>query len=596
MSAQPAVPERETAPDADARGAGGSAAPVVVARSVGRRFRSVVAVEGVSIEVSAGEIFGVVGADGSGKTTLLQMLAAILDPTAGRCEVLGFDTVRQSEEVTARIGYMSQGFTLYERLTVAENLTFAAAVRDVEPLEREARRKRLLAMAGLDRFTGRRAGALSGGMKKKLALCTNLIHEPRVLLLDEPSLGVDPRSRRELWTLLEDFRSRGAAIMLSTSYMDEAGRCDRVLFLHEGRVLAVGSPRDLTARVAGSVFEVDTADPAGVERRLASIPGVRGIARRPRKVRFLLEESAQGGDARATGLRQLPGARAATPQLEDLFASAASATTESAADGGAALPVPGEEIAGVATGPTVRVRGVTCRFGSFIAVNDVSLELAPGEVFGFLGPNGAGKTTFIRVLCGLQPFQAGSVEVAGVDVGRDAKSLRRHIGYMSQRFSLYPDLTVMENLEFFAGVYGLDAPARSAAIIWAQATAGLGGLDDRRVSAISGAVRQRLALACSVMHRPRVLFLDEPTSGVDPLSRHRFWRLVQDLAHSGVTIFVTTHYMEEASYCERLGLMLDGRLMAVGSLEELRSREQLPADASVETLFLHYTERAPAAA
>lgn len=566
--------------------------PVVIARDLTRAFRSTLALDRVSFEIAPGEIFGVVGADGSGKTTLLQMLAAILDPTGGVCQVLGFDTVKQADQVTARIGYMSQGFTLYERLTVEENLAFAAAVRSVErPLWRQ-RRARLLKMAGLERFTERRAGYLSGGMKKKLALCTNLIHEPRVLLLDEPSLGVDPLSRRELWMLLEDFRRQGAAIVLATSYMDEAERCERVLFLHEGRALALGAPAQLKAQVAGRVFEIEATQIAALEERLAAEAPVRGFARLPGKIRFQLEREAT--DASSL-LERLGNAQPVPPQLEDLFAVVAPVGATAKV---IAMPLTRESSATGATpvATTVRAQSVTCRFGDFTAVNDVSLELKAGEVFGFLGPNGAGKTTLIRILCGLQPFQAGAVEVAGVDVRREAKRLRSRIGYMSQRFSLYPDLTVMENLEFFAGVYALTAAERMEALTWAVETAGLHGLGHRKVSEISGAVRQRLALACSVMHRPQVLFLDEPTSGVDPLSRHRFWRLVHTLAEQGITAFVTTHYMEEAAYCHRLGLMFQGRLVALGSIDELRAQERLPETSRVEELFLHYIERAREAA
>lgn len=572
-------------------------APVVAARVLSRRFRSVVALDQVSFDVSLGEIFGVVGADGSGKTTLLQMLAAILDPTAGGCQVLGFDSVRQADAVTARIGYMSQGFTLYERLTVAENLAFAAAVRSVPPQLLQARRERLLKMAGLERFTDRRADRLSGGMKKKLALCTNLIHEPKVLLLDEPSVGVDPLSRRELWALLEDFRRRGAAIVLATSYMDEADRCDRLIFLHEGRTLALGSPRDLKETVAGTVFEVDTIDPVGVEQRLGANPAVRGMARLPGKVRFQLGKTEGGGLPPAA---DVPGARAVLPLLEDIFAATTPADHRGADRAKMqAMSTPSAVTGQARSAPpmvTVCARGVTCRFGDFTAVDDVSLELKAGEVFGFLGPNGAGKTTLIRILCGLQSFQSGEVTVANLNIPRDAKALRWRIGYMSQRFSLYPDLTVMENLEFFAGAYELRAAARAGALAWAVDTAGLHGLGNRRVSEISGAVRQRLALACSVMHQPSVLFLDEPTSGVDPLSRHRFWRLVHDLASQGITAFVTTHYLEEAAYCHRLGLMLQGRLIGIGSLAELRTREGLSGESSVEDMFLRYIAAAREAA
>ena len=569
---------------------------LVSARGLGRRFGATVAVAQIALEVFPGEIFGVVGADGSGKTTLLQMLAAILDPTEGSCQVLGFDTVRQAAAVTGRIGYMSQGFTLYERLTVAENLDFAARVRNVDAAAFDERQRRLLAMAGLERFVDRRAERLSGGMKKKLALCANLIHQPRVLLLDEPSLGVDPVSRRELWNLLEGYRREGAAIVMATSYMDEADRCDRLLFLHECRVLTLGTPAELKARVRDSVFEIESPDPASIERALTMQPEVGAFARLPGRVRFYWR-AAPTIDVPSFP-PALANARRADPRLEDVFAATAplnppptrgaiSVTPPSLG----AQPVPARipEV-------TVRARSLTCRFGDFTAVNDVTLELAAGEVFGFLGPNGAGKTTLIRILCGLQRYQSGDVEVAGLSVPRDARALRRRIGYMSQRFSLYPELTVMENIEFFAGVYGLRNRSRTEAVEWVVDTAGLQGLDSRRVSAVSGAVRQRLALACSVIHRPRVLFLDEPTSGVDPLSRHRFWRLVHDLAENGVTAFVTTHYLEEAAYCHRLGLMFQGRLIGLGTLATLSRDLGLAPSIGVEDLFLRAIARAQVAA
>jgi ABC-2 type transport system ATP-binding protein len=287
-------------------------------------------------------------------------------------------------------------------------------------------------------------------------------------------------------------------------------------------------------------------------------------------------------------------ARAVAPQLEDIFAAeVARADTL----GAVVTALPGLQFQdNDRHAATVRVSRVTCRFGDFVAVDDVSLELRGGEVIGFLGPNGAGKTTLIRILCGLQRFASGRVDVAGLDVAREAKALRWRIGYMSQRFSLYPDLTVMENLAFFAGVYELRGTTYADALAWAVETAGLQDIGDRKVGEISGAVRQRLALACSVMHRPRVLFLDEPTSGVDPLSRHRFWRLVHDLAEQGMTAFVTTHYLEEAAYCHRLGLMYQGRLIGMGSVAQLRAVEGLSESATVEDLFLHAIKRASDAA
>jgi ABC-2 type transport system ATP-binding protein len=506
---------------------------MVEARDLGHRFGHRQVLAGVNLKVAEQEIFGVLGPDGAGKSTLMQILAAILDPSEGSCRVLGFDTVRQSPEVTSRIGYMSQGFTLYDRLTVDENLAFAARVRGITGARWEQRRERLLDMAGLAPFGGRRAGKLSGGMRKKLSLCTNLIHQPTLLLLDELSLGVDPASRRELWQILREFRSAGVTIVVTTPYMDEAAYCDRLAVLNEGRILAVDTPRRL------------------------------------------IEAAREPGES-------------TPPTLEDVFVRLAGV---SAASGPASVSrQPARSVPGKMN-EAVIAKELTCRFGDFIAVDRVSIAVRSGEVFGFLGPNGAGKTTLIRAMCGLLRPSSGELRVAGVDVTLGRAELRRRIGYMSQRFSLYPDLTAGENLRFFAGVYGLGGRSRAEAISWASEMTGLRGMEDYGVAELSGSLRQRLALACSILHRPAILFLDEPTSGVDPLSRRRFWRLIQSLARDGMTVFITTHYLEEADYCDRLGLMFQGRLIALGAIADLRAGLPNAEGAGMEEIFMAYIDR-----
>ena len=564
------------------------AGPPVEVRDLGRRFGPVWAVRGLTFEVRPGELVGLVGPDGAGKTTLLQLLAAILDPSEGTCRVLGFDTVRQAPQVTSRIGYMAQGFTLYPRLTVAENLAFAARVRSVPRPLFEARRARLLAMAGLAPFLDRPEGALSGGMRKKLALCTSLVHEPPLLLLDEPGLGVDPLSRRELWRMLEEYRRRGTTIVFSTSYMDEAGRCEQVIFLDRGRMIARGSPETLRERARGRVFAVSSDRPSAVEAVLRSRPDVLGIQWRASDVRFVTRPDAAEPPERWKELRGLGRVVPAEPGMEDLFALLGG--------GEGAAVAPEEPVASVRTpggegSGRIVARELTRRFGNFIAVNRVSLTIAPGEIFCLLGANGAGKTTLIRLLCGLLPPSSGSAETAGVDVAEAPHRLRQRIGYMSQRFSLYLDLTVAENLAFFASAYGLPRRRAAETIGRAMAMTGLTGLGDERVDRLSGAVRQRLALACSILHRPSVLFLDEPTSGVDPLARFRYWRLIRSLAEAGVTVLVTTHYLEEAVYCNRVGLMHEGRLIAVGDLATLRGHFPDRALATPEDIFLAFIER-----
>ncbi|HDZ72274.1 MAG TPA: ABC transporter ATP-binding protein [Aurantimonas coralicida] len=563
---------------------------IIEAEGLGRRYRSLRALSDIDIKIGVGEIVGLVGPDGAGKTTLLQLFAAILDPSEGRCRVLGHDTVKQAARITSKIGYMAQGFTLYDRLTVAENLSFAAKIRGVPGNVAMARRRRLLDMAGLAPFLDRREGALSGGMRKKLALCANLIHEPRLLLLDEPGLGVDPLSRRELWLILGDFRLQGTTIVLSTSYMDEADRCDRVAFLDRGRLIALGRPEELRARAKGHVYAVVSDRPAEAEAALHGMAGVLGIQWRADSVRFVMKPDVdlpQSERARLDALGQLAPAE---PRMEDVFTILRGDEAAPDETAGAVVARPITDAAeGVPGG--IDTQGLTRRFGDFVAVGDVTLAIAPGEIFGLLGANGAGKTTLIRMLCGLLPPSAGSATVAGVDVLSDPRRLRQRIGYMSQRFSLYPDLTVGENLSFFARAYGLSRRDAREAIGWAAAMTGLGGQRGEMVARLSGAVRQRVALGCGILHRPAALFLDEPTSGVDPLARFRFWRLIRILAEEGMTVLVTTHNLEEAAYCHRLGLMDRGRLIATGDLPALRAHFPGRALETAEDVFLAFMER-----
>lgn len=558
--------------------------PVVVARQLGRRFGKHWAVRGVGVEVRRGEMLGVVGADGSGKTTLLQMLAAILDPTEGECRTLSHDTRRDAKRIAARLGYMTQGFTLYDRLNVEENLVLAARLRGV-PM-RDAypeRRKRLLGMAGLERFTSRTAGALSGGMRKKLSLCTNLIHEPELLILDEPGLGVDPISRRQLWQMLEQFRARGITVITATSYMDEAERCDRVMLLEGGAVLAIDTPANLRDGMAGRVFEIAGPAPIRIATELERTEGPRAIQVLPDRVRFQVPPLS----ADSPRLPLPDGAVPAEPTLEDVFAQ-----RESDAAPATELIEPVSPIAALGGGAGIVTDSLSVDFGSFRAVDHVSLTIERGQMLALLGPNGAGKTTLIRALCGLIRTAGGSGTVAGVPVGGDVHALRQRVGYMSQRFSLYLDLTPAENIEFFASAYGLGGAAARERCEWACAHTGVDCRPQKLVASMSGAERQRLALACAILHAPPVLFLDEPTSGIDPATRYRFWRLIRSLASGGMTILVTTHYLDEAAYCDRIAMMDAGRLVAAGTLAELRDAFADGARASVESLFVSALERA----
>ena len=552
---------------------------VVETSGLVRRYGGRAVLDGIDLRVAAGESFGIVGPDGAGKTTLLQILAAILRPSSGECRVLGEDVRAHPERVQARIGYMSQGFSLYDRLTVAENIAFGASIRDVPRGQFENRKRELLAMAGLERFEGRREGALSGGMRKKLALCVNLIHQPPLLILDEPSLGVDPLSRRELWTMLDRSRSEGRTLVFATSYMDEADASDRVLLLRDGKPLALGSPAELRELARGRVYRLTTAEPRALEQRLAAAPHVVSFQKvSTRDYRVQCAEPARLPDLDAE-------ARPAEPTMEDVFTVvSADGPTETTVQQPATPRQGGDEV-------LVSANHVTRRFGDFVAVDDATLQIRAGEVLGLLGPNGAGKTTLIRILCGLLPPSGGQASVAGFDVARSSDQVRSRIGYVSQKFSLFFDLTPRENLQFFARAYAVPRREMDERIAWASARAGLPEELTGLVGDLSSAVRQRLALACAIVHRPRVLFLDEPTSGVDPLSRFRFWRLISALAAEGVAVIVSTHYLEEATYCDTLTMMSDGRIIAMGTLDALKSELGLE-EARVQDVFLASIARA----
>lgn len=573
----------------DSVGPSGLEAPAIRARGLVRRFGDVEAVRGVDLEVRRGEVFGIVGPDGAGKTTLIQMLCGILDPTAGSASVLGLDTVRDAGRLGERVGYMSQAFSLYGTLSVAENIEFFADLRLVPAATRRERAERLLRFSRLEPFVGRLARQLSGGMQKKLALATTLVHGPEMLFLDEPTTGVDPVSRRDFWELVFEFVGGGVTVFVATPYLDEAERCGRVALMHEGRILALDTPAALKAALGGQTVEVVASDQGAALAALRRDPGVRDAQVFGRTIHARLVEGAGVGDIRSrlaeVGVA-LDGASAVAPSLEDVFVSLLDDAARGAADraappphapnaGGAqsaASPRSSLAARGSSGRPAVEVDALTRRFGKFVAVDRLSFTIGEGEVFGFLGPNGSGKSTTIRMLTGVLAPSDGVARVAGFDVAHEARRIKPVLGYMSQRFSLYNDLTAAENLDFFAGVYEVPAGERRARTAWALEMVGLAGRGSARVGSLSGGWKQRLALAAAIMHRPRVVMLDEPTSGVDPLSRRLFWDLIFQLAASGVTALVTTHYMDEAERCDRIALIAGGRLLALGSPAELRER------------------------
>ncbi len=551
----------------------------------------VAALTDVSIAAQAGRITGLIGPDAAGKTTLMRLAAGLLLPDRGEIRVLGIDVVAAPLDVQAAVGYMPQRFGLYEDLSVQENLELYADLHGVVARQRSERYQELMHMTGLGPFTGRLAGRLSGGMKQKLGLACTLVRTPRLLLLDEPTVGVDPVSRRELWGIINRLvEEEGLSVLLSTAYLDEAERCDEVVLMHAGRVLGQGSPRSFSDPMRGRAFHVSSPTLAKriLQNRIAALPEVVDAVVDGEQVRVVTREAKPPELGAVLANDSQVRIQAVAPVFEDAFVAALK-TGRSFVEPEFSQPDRSTKSGDV----VIEVSGVQRRFGEFYAVKDVSFSVRRGEVFGLLGANGAGKSTTFRMLCGLLPATAGELYVAGRDLRRAPAQARSRLGYMAQRFSLYVNLTVRENLRFFASAYGLDRRRRRERVDWALTTFELEGYGNTRSGELSLGYKQRLAMAAALMHEPEILFLDEPTSGVDPLARREFWRRIVALAEAGVTVLVTTHFMDEANYCDRLAIMSAGALLAEGSPAELKARFRSAAQPSptMEDAFIQLIER-----
>ena len=475
---------------------------------VSKSYGSVKALDDVTFSVAKGEVFGLIGPDGAGKTSMFRILCSLLLPESGTATVDGFDVVSQMKEIRRRVGYMPGKFSLYQDLTVEENLQFFATLFGTTVEEGYDSIRAIYSQ--IERFKHRRAGALSGGMKQKLALSCALVHSPSVLFLDEPTTGVDPVSRKELWEMLAGLKERGITIVASTPYLDEVRRCQRVAFLDQGRIRGIGSPEQILTEFA------DIFNPPGIEHDKASGSSVENV---------------------------------------------------------------------------IEVEHLVKAFGSFRAVDDISFTVRKGEIFGFLGANGAGKTTAIHMLTGLNQPTSGTGRVVGYDIRTEHEQIKRHIGYMSQKFSLYEDLTVAENIRLFAGIYGMDDASirRKTDVLLKQLQ--FSDHKDALVKSLPLGWKQKLAFSVSIFHEPGVVFLDEPTGGVDPATRRQFWELIYEAAGRGITVFVTTHYMDEAEYCDRISIMVDGKIKAMGTPEALKQEYKQPDMDHVFTLLARQATR-----
>ena len=576
-----------------------AAVPVIEGRGLSKQFRgaakqSIDALSEVSFRVMPASLTALVGPDGAGKTTLIRLMAGLMSADSGELTVLGVDPSRDPQTIQNRIGYMPQRFGLYEDLSVQENLDLYADQHGVSQAERRARYPELMDMTALGPFTRRLAGKLSGGMKQKLGLACSLVRSPDLLLLDEPTVGVDPLSRRELWDIIDRLvREKGVPVLLSTAYLDEAGRCDHVVVLHEGKVLAEGVPGDVTKAADGRTFAVraQAGEPAReLQARLLDEPDVLDATPEAGLVRVV--RRAGTGDGPIAGLE----ATAVPARFEDAFMvlmQPDAAPKDKAPSAGADMKLD-HPPAPAGDGPVVEVRDLVKRFGDFVAVDKVSFEVRRGEIFGLLGPNGAGKTTTFRMLCGLLNATSGVLKISGADLKRSPASARQKIGYVAQKFSLYAQLSVSENLDFFASAYGLHGARRRERIDWAVGQFELGPFAQQLGGQLPGGYKQRLATAAALLHEPDILFLDEATSGADPLARREFWRRITALAKQGVTVIVTTHFMVEAEYCDRIAILDSGRVLAQGSPTEIRARGVTPdnADPTMEDAFIAVIEAA----
>ncbi|MGI8487452.1 ATP-binding cassette domain-containing protein [Pectobacterium sp. S5] len=528
------------------------------------------ALASLTAEIHSGAVTGLVGPDGAGKTTLLRMLAGLLTPSNGTLRVANLDPIKEDRQLHAILGYMPQKFGLYEDLTVMENLTLYADLRGITGEVRRETFERLLSFTDLTRFTDRLAGKLSGGMKQKLGLACTLLGQPKVLLLDEPGVGVDPISRRELWHMVHELADDGMLILWSTSYLDEAEQCRDVLLLNEGELLYRGAPRDLTTRMAGRCILMDTGTRRhrDVLQEALRLPQVSDGVIQGQYVRLMLRPDADRASLLSALHLEPDSLHDTDPRFEDAFIDLLGGGP--ASDSSLASIMPQID---VSRGETViEAQALTKKFGDFAATDHVSFQVKRGEIFGLLGPNGAGKSTTFKMMCGLLVPTDGKALVLDMDLKTSSGKARQHLGYMAQKFSLYGNLTVEQNLRFFSGVYGLKGKAQRDKMAGMTDAFNFQPIYRQTPDALPLGFKQRLALACALMHEPDILFLDEPTSGVDPLTRREFWIHINGMVNRGVTVMVTTHFMDEAEYCDRIGLVYRGKLIASGTPDELKQQ------------------------
>ena len=536
-----------------------------------KNYGAVEAVKGINLDINAGEIFGLIGPDGAGKTSTFQILGGVMKATAGTADMFGVN----ARDARHFVGYLTQAFSLYQDLSVKENIEYIGELRLVDRVNIQERGNRYLKLFDMDRFTDRLAGRLSGGMKQKLALTCALIAEPKILLLDEPTTGVDPVSRREFWDALANLAAEGMTIVVATPYLDEAERCNRVALMFDGEIQQIGTPAELKTNLGLQRLEVRATDLRRTDDVLSHVEEIHDIQRFGDRLDVMVSDVKTGEQQtrEALGKAEIPiiEIRSGLPTLENTFVSVLrNLHPEKPIP---PFPVHREFRERKAGAIAIGAKNLNKRFGEFHAVKNINLEIKYGEIYGLLGANGAGKTTTIKMLCGLIDATNGGMTLADEQGGFRSSLVRQRIGYMSQKFSLYDDITIGENLDFFAGVYGIPRQDQEEKKRWVLNFAGLEDKENEMVGSLPGGWKQRVAFGAAIMHEPSVLFLDEPTSGVDPIARRQFWKMINSLADRGVAVLVTTHYLEEAEQCNRLGLMVAGELVAEGTPTGIKAEQ-----------------------
>ena len=543
------------------------------------------ALDEINVNIPKGQFVGLAGPDGAGKTTLIRLIGGLFLPTKGKISVAGYNSVKEAECIHRLAGYMPQKFGLYEDLTVMENLNLYADLRGVLGEDREKTYKELLRFTALAPFVDRLAGDLSGGMKQKLGLACALIKKPSLLLLDEPSVGVDPISRRELWKMVQNLIDEGISVIWSTAYLDEAEKCHTVLLLNEGKLLFQGDPKDLTGRVKDRVFKVSNIQGSRrvfLQKALQEEAVVDGVIQGS-DVRIVIKDAKDNHQLNKFIDKQQVKVESVSPRFEDAFIDILGGGPKGVsllAENTPKIEDHHQEV--------VQAKELTKNFGNFTAADHISFEIKPGEIFGLLGPNGAGKSTTFKMLCGLLKPTFGQAFVNDLNLQVAPGKARAQIGYMAQKFSLYGDLSVLQNLNFFSGIYNLKGNRQKDAVNKMIEIFSLENYVDVSAGTLPLGFKQRVALACAAMHRPPVLFLDEPTSGVDPITRREFWNHINGLVEKGITVMVTTHFMDEAEYCDRIALIYRSKMIKMGTPDELKALaiNETNKDPTLEDAFI----------